>query len=163
MERMKERYIESMIEALERTFDMMFQMDAKVSERKPNDRSLEAPFEVSGVIGIAGPIRGSIVISFPDSIARQLTLRMLGEPPGTSCPDEDMCDCVGEIANIIAGNILPSLEQNGAGEQNISLPNVIVGPHRVVWRREDPPHVLMLFETELGTFGAGINLLEDDV
>lgn len=136
---------------------VMCKLDARVVDSRL-ERNTEAPFEVSGIIGFTGAARGSIVISMPKDVAHKLTSRMLNEDEA-SCSQQDISDCVGEVTNIIAGNLLARIDQ-GSGSQGarISLPSIVHGPHRVVWSRRDIPCELVLFDTELGKMAAEVNL-----
>jgi len=97
-----------------------------------------------------------MVVSFPEDVAYKMTAHMLGEPAGSILPEEDMYDCIGEIANILVGNLLPLLDD--ANNPNISLPSVVIGHHKVIWRRKDTPYDLLTYECDLGCFAAGINM-----
>ncbi|MFH1421525.1 MAG: chemotaxis protein CheX [Planctomycetota bacterium] len=150
-------YMNALVEVVKRTFETMFQIELNVSECK-QDSDLYSPFEISGAVGITGAMQGVVVVSFPKEFARNL-VRLLGDAR-EDIPDEEIYDCVGEIANIIAGNLLPSLKRKNSNAHQLSLPLVVVGKHQVVWRRKDMPYDLIFLETNLGTFCAGVNLRE---
>ena len=153
----KAEYIEAVTWLTQNAFTSLFELEARLIGSQPHKQD-GSPFEVSGVIGIAGPTRGSLVISLPEKLARCLTNRMFGAEDDADVPENDLADCVGEIANILAGNLLPHLEGYDSAEQNISLPNTVIGSHRVVWRSGDAPHDLLLFDTDEGPFTIGIKL-----
>jgi CheY-specific phosphatase CheX len=157
---MDPKYSEALIEVIQRTFHMMFDLDVCLYQRR-REESQMPPFEVSGVIGITGPNAGSVVVSFPSQFAHDIAVRTFGAEDGTDIADEDVYDCVGEVANVIGGNLLPVLQDGGA-DHRISLPSVVVGTHRVVWRRKDTPYELLLFQSEAGDFGAGLSLRKGD-
>jgi chemotaxis protein CheX len=150
-------HAEALARVVESAARVLFSIEPRLVEQRCEVRR-EAPFEVSGIIGITGPARGSIVMSFPRQLARRLTARMVGSSDPDACSEQDVSDCIGEFANIVAGNLLPVLERDDGGEPSISLPSVVVGPHRVVWSRKDTPCELLRFETQLGDFAAEINL-----
>lgn len=159
---MDARYVDALSDVVRRTVNFMFPVEARLVDRR-SEYNREAPYEVSGIIGFAGPARGTVVISFPIDVARQLTAWMLTEEDPSICTDQDISDCVGELANIIGGNLLPVLVENddeNGDEPGISLPSVVVGDHRVVWGSKDTPCELIQFETEVGVFAAEINLRE---
>ncbi len=150
-------YGDALAGVLQRVVRTIFRLEARLVERRYEDRK-SAPFEVSGIIGITGSARGNIVLSFPSDVARQLTAFMLNEENSKECTQRDISDCVGELANIVAGNLLALFDEHVAANSQISLPSVIMGPHRVVWGSKDSPCDLMLFESKLGTFAAETNL-----
>lgn len=156
---MASEYAEALTDVVERTVRLMFPIEARLIEQR-DEYKREAPFEVSGIISILGPTQGTIVISFPLDVARKLTGWMLDEENSDSCSEQDVCDCVGELANIVAGNLQPHLADGEARDQKISIPSVVVGPHRVVWSSKDTPCELMLFDTAIGEFAAEINCRE---
>lgn len=145
---------------VKRTVNFMFPVEARLVERRP-EFAREAPYEVSGIIGIHGSVQGTIVMSFPEQLARRVTAWMLAEEDPASCSDEEVADCIGEIANIVAGNMLPLVSDPSADWERISLPTVVMGPHRVLWGSKDIPCDFLLFETDLGEFAAEINLRDD--
>ena len=76
------------------------------TELKPGKPSLKkdevARGDVSGLIGMVGPqTKGSLSISFDESLALTIMERMLGERPETI--DEEVTDMVGEITNMVTG------------------------------------------------------------
>ena len=156
---MKENHVRAMVDLVQRTLEVMFSVKARVSEVRQEDNR-EAPFNVSGIIGVAGPTRGTVVISFPADIAEILTSRMLNEE---EFEDQDIGDCVGELANILAGNFLGHFEGKGATRSELSIPSVIMGRHRVVWKRQDVPYELMLFESDIGQFAVQVNFVSSVV
>lgn len=156
-------YIDATIEVLRRTLKMMFKIEATPTHHKQEESQI-SPFEISGVIGVTGPVTGCIVVSFPEHFAREMAARTFDGDTKVVLSDiseDEIIDCVGEVANVVGGNLLPVLGDS-PGELRLSLPSVVLGTHRVVWRRKDTPYELVLFETELGEFGVGINMRRDE-
>jgi CheY-like chemotaxis protein len=149
-------YLNDALEVTVRTLNMMFQITATPTQHKLEDSQI-SPFEISGVIGITGSVTGCLVVSFPDKIAREITSRTFKELSPDQVTEEDIVDCVGEVANIVGGNLLRVLGDKD-GSLHLSLPGVVMGTHRVVWRRKDTPYDLVILNTEFGQFGVGVNL-----
>jgi chemotaxis protein CheX len=61
--------------------------------------------EVIGSVGIAGVLSGNISIFLSRELARIVTAKMLMMEPEDITSDEELVDAVGEMANMIAGNI----------------------------------------------------------
>lgn len=78
--------------------------------------------DITGVIGLAGDVTGSVVLSFSKSVALEMVYNLIMKKP-TSI-DEEVIDTVGEVLNIIVGNAKQDLEEY---DILISLPNVIHG------------------------------------
>ena len=152
---MKEDCIRALGQAVERTFAMLFSSKTSLVEVR-QEESQEAPFDVSGIIGVTGPTRGTVVISFPAKVASALTSRMLNEE---KCQDQDIGDCVGELANILAGNLLGLFRGDGMSQCGLSSPSVVVGSHKVVWSRKSIPYDLLLFDSDMGQFAVEFNVV----
>lgn len=81
--------------------------------------------EITAVIGLAGAGSGTVMISFPSSLARTLVSRMLGCEENTIGKDE-LKDGVGEIVNMVAGSAKASFSDTKY-KFSISLPTVVEG------------------------------------
>jgi chemotaxis protein CheX len=86
--------------------------------------------EVAGVIGLSranggGNITGSVVVSFPDSLARRIVSRLVNEPPETLAKDM-VLDGIGEVANMVGGGA-KRLLAGGPYRFEISTPTVLAG------------------------------------
>ena len=147
------------VELCQRVFEQLFGLHLSVVSCQ-NDFHEEAPFEVSGIIGITGPMTGSVVVSFTETIAQILTAKMFGYAEGTRCVEADVIDCVGEIANIIGGHFLPVLKQGHPGDHKLSLPSIVVGRHRVIWSVRELPSMTIHFDSEIGKLAAAFNVRE---
>lgn len=75
----------------------------------------------SANVSISGTWEGSVTVEVADAVAIELTRRMLGI--STSPVDEDVADAVGEVVNMIGGNIKSLLP----GPSTLSLPAVAAG------------------------------------
>jgi hypothetical protein len=82
----------------------------------------KSEFEASATVGFTGPFCGRLTLTLNGSIMPSLALNMLGtdELP----PRPEQCDALGEMANVICGNILPRIA--GAKEVfTISAPEIL--------------------------------------
>jgi chemotaxis protein CheX len=150
-------YGEALSSVIQSVMKVVFGLEVRVIASRIEDDK-KAPFEVSGIIGLTGPVQGSIVISMPMALARELTARMLDERDSERCSTRDISDCIGELSNIAAGNVLSRLDPRKASGAQMSLPNVVMGSHKVVWGSKDAPCALMLYESSLGVFAAESNV-----
>ena len=111
--------------------------------------------EVSAIIGLAGETSGAVVLSFEGPTALAMAGKLAGKP-FTELSSEAI-DCVGELANIIAGNAKRDLEDFRI---SISLPGVFVGQDaRIKWP-EGVPVITIPFSSELGEFSVNVSLKE---
>ncbi len=94
------------------------------------DSTDEFKWDISGIIGLAGEVQGAVVLSLKSDLAMMLTER-LTQTRHTEMND-DVYDAIGEIINIIAGNVKKDLED--VFKIVISLPTIIKGEnHHMVW------------------------------
>jgi len=153
---MKVEYINPFINATKNLMEVM--VDIKQFEKRSVvlDQQMKSTYDVSAIIGVTGDYVGSIVLSFTKSVAAEILSKLLGEP--VSDFDDDACDAVGEMVNIIAGNASAELSRNGISNLKRSLPNVIYGRGHVIKRPHDVPCINVFFETELGGFAMQVSL-----
>lgn len=78
--------------------------------------------EVTGFIGLSGAFRGYVALHASREQSRDFTARLLGAELDSIGRDDELRDAVGEIANMIAGNVKRELA--GQGGIAISLPSV---------------------------------------
>jgi chemotaxis protein CheX len=138
-----------------KTFEVM--LGVRPTESEPEEKQeTDSAYDVSAIIGISGTGTGSVVLSFPREVACKAVSRMLGEE--FSEVDTFVADGVGELVNIIAGNAKRQLVKLGFQDLSVSLPNVVVGRHRTVWRSSDMPCLVTRFGSELGPFCLEVNI-----
>ena len=124
------QYIQPFIKVCKNVFHEFLGVDleAKLPYFLEKDETTE--WDVSGIIGLTGEARGAVVISMKTELAEKLTSTLTGtEHTGL---DTDVVDAVGEIVNIIAGNVKQELEE--AFRLVISLPTIVKGKeHSIKW------------------------------
>ncbi|MDR0643785.1 MAG: chemotaxis protein CheX [Treponema sp.] len=84
--------------------------------------------DISAVIGFTGEARGAVIVSMQKEVAIKLTDILTGSQH--LVVDDDVLDAVGEIVNIIAGNVKQKLEE--AMKMVISLPTIVEGAGHVI-------------------------------
>lgn len=149
-------HMEPFIQETIKTFEVMLGVkpDSKELEIK---ESTDGTYDISAMIGISGSSTGGVVISFPEDVACKIVSRMLGEE--ISELNQDVSDGIGELVNIIAGNAKRGLVKYGFQDLSQSLPHVVIGKHRTVWRTKDMPCLVKrFFSSELGPFCIEVNL-----
>jgi chemotaxis protein CheX len=82
--------------------------------------------EVIGSIGVAGFLTGSISLFLPKALARRAVAAMLMLDSPDALADTEMVDAIGELTNMVGGNIKTELFQK-APLFDISVPSVYVG------------------------------------
>lgn len=82
--------------------------------------------EVIGSIGVAGFLTGSISLFLPKSLAKRAVAAMLMMDPAENIGDNELVDAIGELTNMVGGNIKTELFQK-APLFDISVPSVYIG------------------------------------
>jgi chemotaxis protein CheX len=123
-------YVEPFVEVTVTTFKDF--VGAEVSPGHPHflDPDQGHEWDISAVIGLSGLVKGAVIVSMKRDLAIKLTDVLAG--PGHKEMDADVIDVIGEINNIIAGNIKPKIPN---GEKIvISIPTIIKGKeHSIAW------------------------------
>ncbi|MHC5057691.1 MAG: chemotaxis protein CheX [Planctomycetota bacterium] len=150
------RHMQPFVDETINTFEVMLGIKPEEKELETKD-STDGTYDISAIIGISGSGAGGIVVSFPEAVACKLVSRMLGEE--LAGLNQDVTDGIGELVNIIAGNAKRGLVKFGFGNLSLSLPNVVVGKHRTVWRTKDMPCLMKrFFSSDLGPFCIEVNI-----
>ncbi len=104
---------------------------------------------VSGVIGLAGTCKGILAIHLPDTVAMSITGSFLGME--VTEVDDDVTDAIGELANMVAGNIKMILDEAGK-DVTLSIPSCIHGDEYTLDTATDCERVVIPFNLESGQF-----------
>ena len=105
--------------------------------------------DVSGVMGLTGAATGTVVVSFPERLACEVVAKMLGEQTIPKKLTPDICDGVGEVINMIAGQAKAMLAQTKYAF-TISIPSVVSGAGHEVNHKKGTPNLVVLFATADG-------------
>lgn len=86
-----------------------------------------APFDATGVwsssVTVSGGWAGVVTVELDEDVAQQLSARMLAIPEGEPVADGDIADAVGELVNMVGGNVKSLMP----GPSMLSLPSVAAG------------------------------------
>ncbi len=151
---MQVEYINPFIKSLANVFETMLDCKPSLGEISLNHERVPK-HSVSGVIGLSGKAKGTVVLSLSEEVALKAasTLLMI---EATEL-DEEVIDAVGELTNMLAGGAKAELEQY---ELSVSLPNVVLGQdHDICF----PPGVTPIhipFETAWGSLSVEVALAE---
>lgn len=142
--------INPFISSLLNVINTMTQMTATTGKpfikREGND---DAKGVISGVIGLVGKeIRGSMSITFSESVILQIASQMLGEE--FTKINNDIADAVGEITNMVTGGARKALSEKF--KFAMAIPTVIMGTDHVVAHKSSNPIIVIPFETDFGKF-----------
>lgn len=142
--KIKEKIIESTTEI----FSTMVMMDVSVeNDNVENSGSLHDT--ITGLIGLTGTHKGVLAVHIPNAVAMAITSSFLGMD--ISEINEDVEDAVGEIANMLGGNVKTVLTENGR-DIDLSLPSTISGSSYTFQPSKDVIRVVVEFGTVNGSF-----------
>lgn len=129
-----EQYIQPFIKVCESVFHNFCQVEVKPGRVYfVTKDEYEKIWDISGIIGLSGEVNGAVAISMNDTTALKITKMITGKDHSTF--DTDVTDAIGEIINIIAGNVKKDFEEEL--RIRISLPSIVKGKsHSIVWPSE---------------------------
>lgn len=144
---MNVEFINPFIAALVNVLKTMAQTELKPGKPKKKGDDV-AKGDVSGLIGMVGPqVKGSLSITFEESLALDIMQRMLGEKPSEI--DADVTDMVGEITNMICGGAKNELGEKGY-DFGMATPIVVSGKQHTINHQVDGPKMIMPFSSDSG-------------
>ncbi len=122
------KYSQDIADLTREIFSSMVMLDVLPGEpfRRTEDKLLNS---ISGIIGLAGKMKGLLAIHLPDEAALAITTAFLGMEVEEI--DEDVCDAIGELANMLGGSMKAILDPGGSKVQ-ISIPSAIYGEEYAV-------------------------------
>jgi flagellar motor switch protein FliN/FliY len=116
--------ISSVGDSIIELFDTMLSMNVELSDRPPFTKSED--FKLMGQIGFTGHVKGNIQFQVANTFGRMMTAGMLGQDLEQIQDLEQVKDVVGEMTNILAGNLKAAFCDTGLICE-ISTPSITVG------------------------------------
>lgn len=145
---------EKIIESATEIFSSMVMMEISVK----GDCLTEMPPLtdcISGVIGLAGKSKGVLAIHIPNTVAMAITGSFLGMDVEEM--NEDVEDAVGELANMLGGDIKSALSEKGK-DIDLSLPSTISGRLYDFQPTKETERVIVLFCSPSGDFSIEVQI-----
>ncbi|MDR2543201.1 MAG: chemotaxis protein CheX [Treponema sp.] len=125
-----QEYIEPVVDVCINTFREF--VGIEVTPRHPHflDTEDDVDWDISVIIGLSGAVKGAVIISMKTELATKITGLLTGDTHTEI--DADVVDAIGEINNIISGNIKPKVP-NG-DKIVISIPTIVKGKeYSITW------------------------------
>jgi chemotaxis protein CheX len=123
--------------AVTEVFSTMAGLECQCDEQASD--VLTPPLELTGVSGsisITGPkVSGVVYLNFPGEISQKVSQRIMGSD--TPLSESEVNDVVGELTNMVTGNLKSKLADKGFNCQ-LSIPTVIRGKEISVDSNEAP-------------------------
>lgn len=99
-------------------------------EEDHRDDSVQA----AATVEFEGPLSGRLVISANGELLEPLASNMLGLDEAS---EMQQCDALGEVSNVVCGNIMPRIAQSSEAFR-ITSPNVVLGDIPADWAVASP-------------------------
>jgi chemotaxis protein CheX len=122
---------QSMTASVKQIFSTMIFMDDIVEEAFSDEADTRFNCSISALVGLGGSCPGMVGVHIPEDFAKEVTAAMLGMEPGELEGDSDVHDAVGEVANMLAGEMKMILSERGA-DICLSTPTIISGEEYVI-------------------------------
>ncbi|MGB3212372.1 MAG: chemotaxis protein CheX [Desulforhopalus sp.] len=142
------------IESAKEIFSTMVMMEISVNDDHIT-KTIALTDSISGVIGLAGTYKGVLAIHIPNKVAMAITSSFLGMDVDTI--NEDVEDAVGELANMLGGNVKSILSDNGR-DIDLSLPSTITGQQYDFQPTKEAERIIISFNCDAGEFAIDLQL-----
>lgn len=139
---------DQIIDSTSEIFTTMVMMDITVSPSTKTDYD-KLENTITGVIGLAGTHKGVLAIHIPHEVAYAITGSFLGIDIAEV--NEDVEDAIGEVANMLGGNIKSILSEKGR-DIDLSLPSTVSGKEYGFQSIKGAEKILIAFNTDSGDF-----------
>lgn len=123
MQAVAEGVVEAIVESTKSVFQTMISMDVESGTPFYEDERM-IKTDIMALVGFTGEYNGTISIFCHFNMALKIASNMLGMP--LDVINGDVKDAVGEVANMIAGNVKTKLAET-FGEMTLTIPLVIAG------------------------------------
>lgn len=154
---MKAEHANSFYKATQDVFKLMLDIDPQ-KENLTLVEDMTSSKDANVLLGVTGDLKGSILFSFP----QDMTLEMIRIMSGMEMDEIDgfASSALGEIANIIGGNSVTDLSENGY-KCDIVPPQIFIGKYKSVSMANESSLLLSL-KTPIGEFDINICLKENE-
>jgi chemotaxis protein CheX len=138
-------FILPFIDSTKSTFEIMLQK--KVKQKEAYTKKNYVMFgDISGCIGVAGNVCGTVSVSLPADFALDCIRTMIGEDKDAPLSEMVVHDGVGEFINMIAGGAKTTLSGT-ENAINFTLPTIISGRGHEMYHAQGTCNTSIIFET----------------
>lgn len=148
----RKKLIQPFVECTKNVFSMMLNWETELIGIFSNEKFMSR-CDCSGLIGVSGALRGTIVVSVDQDVAFAAAEAFLGSKPNAI--DEEVVDMVGELTNMIAG---AGKDRVGIPGILLGLPTVISGRGHAVWFDHGAHVEILQFSSSHGPFTVEIGV-----
>lgn len=153
----EEEMAKYVIDATKEVFNTMVMLD--IEDSFPLTESVtKFSCSITGMVGLGGSYSGVLSIHCPQPLALKITANMLGMEVEEA--EEDVNDALGEIANMLGGQVKMVLSKGGM-DMNISIPTVISGEEYTINSMTESDCVIIPFNTGDDRFLVSLKLKKE--
>lgn len=87
----------------------VLEMMAFAFEMPSQDKPAVGEDTLRATVGFNGPVRGTFSLTLPRALLPELVANMLGKDEGAVLPEQQQYDALGELANVICGNLVQAM------------------------------------------------------
>jgi chemotaxis protein CheX len=135
-------FINPFLEAVANVLKTMAFTEPKPGKPFLKQRGTQSKGDITGVVGLTGPVKGSVAVSFSGTAILQVVSNMFGEQ--FTEINREVEDAVGELSNMICGDARRTLAEQGYQFQG-SIPAVITGAGHKITHSVPGPSIVMPF------------------
>ena len=154
---MRAEYINPFIEGVNELFLTMLECEA-VRGKVAVAQTKGDPRDITALIGLSGPARGIVALTFPIPTALAMVSKLLGTP--TRVVDATVSDAVAEMVNIVAGRAKSKFQTISGDPIDLSLPTVVRGNNYKVDYPSKSTWLDVPFDSQLGPFSLRVTFDE---
>lgn len=146
---------DKIVESTQEIFSSMVMMEVSAEDETVTAETVHNE-SITGLIGLAGTYKGVLAIHMPNAVALAVTSSFLGMDVEEI--NADVEDAIGELANMLGGNVKTILSENGR-DINLSLPSTISGKeYNFQLASEAAERTVICFKAESGCFHVELQL-----
>ncbi|BHH83360.1 chemotaxis protein CheX [Desulforhopalus sp. 52FAK] len=129
-------------------FSTMLMVELESEDAVMEDR-VDISSNITSMIGLGGGLKGLLAVHCPTVVATEITSSFLGMDVEEI--DDDVKDAIGEIANMVAGNLKVSFAKVDVNVE-LAIPTTIVGDSFYVSGITDAARVIVPFKMGANRF-----------
>ncbi len=145
---------DKLIESISEIFTQMVMMEISVAG-EPIFKLGPIKDSITGMIGLAGVHKGVLAVHFSKQVALDVTSKLLLTEFEEI--NVDVQDAIGEIVNVLGGNLKTILSDQGKDIQ-LSLPSTMYGDEYTFTSQLDVDQVILPFKAPAGIFYVEVKL-----
>jgi len=116
-------FAETLLDAAKEVFETMIFMDLQACDAP--DRSIDGE-ALMATVTFTNSIEGCLAICTGTGCAKAIAVNMLGLETEEALSEEEICDAVGEVANMVMGSVKSRLT-DAYEDIQVSIPSVVKG------------------------------------